>query len=134
MTPRKRDTGLKPWIVVIIALLDDVVIIGLVFLVLWGLNIEISVAGIIAIGLVLGTFAFIVHRAVVPSLRRRKVTGVEGMIGQTAVVTEFLQPTGTVLIHGEYWNATCVEGDIEEGAEVEIVEVERLKLEVRRKP
>lgn len=134
MRQRKRDTGLKPWVILMVAFLDDIVVVGMVFTVLWVFDVEISVGGIIAIGLVLGTFAFIVHRAVVPSLRRRRVTGVEGMIGQTGVVTECLQPTGTVLVYGEYWKAVCRDGEIEEGAEVEIVEVERLNLEVRRKP
>lgn len=132
-TARQR-TGLKPWVIVMVAFLDDIFVIGLVFIALRIFNVKLSVLGVIVIGLVLGTFAFIVHRAVVPSLRLRRVTGAEGMVGQLAVVTECLCPNGTVQVYGEYWKADCGDDEIEEGAEVEIIDVAGLKLEVRRKP
>ncbi len=37
--------------------------------------------------------------------RNKVVTGMEGMIGQTGVAVGQLDPSGTVLVRGEYWNA-----------------------------
>ncbi len=37
--------------------------------------------------------------------RNKVVTGAEAMLGQTAVTVGELSPSGTVMFHGEYWNA-----------------------------
>lgn len=124
---------MKTWLVVLIALLDDVAVLILVFVVMWFFDIKIPLPALIVIGLVLGTFAFIVHRAVVPSLRRRKVTGAEGMIGLTGEVTQSLTPKGVIKIMGEYWKARSVEGEIDVDEEVEVLIVKGLNLEVKRK-
>lgn len=124
---------MKAWIIVLIALLDDVAALVLVFVVLWFLDVEISVLGIIVIGIVLGAFVFIVHRAVVPSLRRKKVTGAEAMVGLTGEVTQSLGPKGVIKIKGEYWKARSVEGEIGVGEDVEVLGIKGLDLEVRRK-
>jgi membrane-bound serine protease (ClpP class) len=73
------------------------------------------------------------HQAVIPSLRRRKVTGSEGMIGMIGRVTESCHPKGTVKIKDEYWQAKSVEGDIDVGEDIEVVGIDRLILEIRRK-
>jgi len=124
---------MKTWLIVLIALLDDVAALVLVFVVLWFFDIEISLTGMIVIGLVFGTFVFIVHRAIVPSLRRKKVTGAEGMVGLTGEVTQSLTPKGIIKINGEYWKARSVEGEIDVGEEVEVLVVKGLNLEVKRK-
>jgi len=33
------------------------------------------------------------------------VTGAEAMLGQTGITVGELNPSGTVMFHGEYWNA-----------------------------
>ena len=38
-----------------------------------------------------------------------------------------------VRVGGEYWQAKSLDGDIETGEDIEILEITRLKLEVRRK-
>ena len=133
MTKTGKSSELKPWLIVVIALLDDVVVLALVFALLWYFKVEIPVSVIIVIGLVLGTFVFIVHRAIVPSLRRRKVTGAEGMVGLVGEVVKPLNPDGVIRVSGEYWQAKSLEGDIEAGEDVEIIDIDRLNLEVRRK-
>ncbi len=117
----------------LVALLDDIAALALVFLVLWLLDVEISVPVMVIIGLALGTVIFFVHRAVVPSLRRSKLHGAEGMIGMTGKVTEPLKPAGTVKIRGEYWHAMSVQGDCKMGDDVEVIEIKGLNLTVRRK-
>lgn len=124
---------MKSWLIVLIALLDDVAALVIVFAVLWFFDVEISLWGMIVIGLVFGTFVFIVHRAIVPSLRRKKVTGAEGMVGLTGEVTQSLGLKGVIKIEGEYWKAQSVEGEIGVGEEVEVLGIKGLDLEVKRK-
>jgi len=130
---KSEQAAMKTWLIVLIALLDDVAALALVFLVLWLLNVKIPVLVMIVIGLVIGSSSFIVHRAVVPSLRQRKLTGSEGMIGMVGEVVE--SPTSDLIIKvsGEYWQAECPDGDVDTGEEVDIVGVNRLKLEVKRR-
>jgi len=133
MAKEGETSNVKAWLIVLIALLDDIGALVLVFIVLWFFDIEVSLATMIVIGLVVGTLIFIIHRAVVPSLRRKKVTGAEGMIGMVGEVTEPLMTDGVVRVHGEYWRAKSLDGDIEAGEEVEVVRIDRLNLEVKRK-
>jgi membrane-bound ClpP family serine protease len=133
MKPPRPPSTLKVWLIVAFALLDEVAALVLVFAILWALDVKIPVGAMVAIGLVVGAFAFVVHRALVPSLRRRKITGAEGMLGATGEVTEALRPSGTVRIGDEYWQARSVEGEIKPGEEVEVTAIEGLRLEVRRK-
>jgi membrane-bound serine protease (ClpP class) len=133
MTRKNGPSDLKPWFIVLIALLDDVAVLVLVFVILWYFDVKISLTGIIVIGLVLGTFIFIVQRAIVPSLRRKKITGAEGMVGLTGEVTQALTPKGVIQIKGEYWKAGSVEGKIDVGEDVEVLTIKGLNLEVKRK-
>ncbi len=133
MTKKNGQSYLKPWLVVLVALLDDIAALALVFVILWFFGIKLSPAGIVVISLVLGAFVFIVHRAIVPSLRRRKVTGAEGMVGLTGEVMETLTPKGAIRIDGEYWKARSVDGEIDVDEEVEITAIKGLELEVRRR-
>ena len=87
----------------------------------------------LAIGLALGSYIFFRTWAVLPSVRRRKITGSEGMIGTVGKVTESLKPTGVIRVAGESWQAESTEGYIEIGEEVEVLAIYRLKLEVKRK-
>ncbi len=133
MKPPRPPSTLKVWLIVAFALLDEVAALALVFVLLWVFDVTIPVPAMVAIGLVVGAFAFVVHRALVPSLRRRKITGAEGMFGATGEVTEALRPSGTVKIGDEYWQARSVEGEIKKGEEVEVVAIDGLRVEVRRK-
>jgi membrane-bound serine protease (ClpP class) len=78
-------------------------------------------------------FAVFVIGAIVRGQRRRKVTGSEGMIGETAIAKTPLDPTGTVLAQGELWTATSDGGRVAPGEEVTISKVEGLKLQVTKK-
>ncbi len=133
MAKKNGQPDLKPWLVVLVALLDDVAALALAFVILWYFDVKISLVGIIVIGLVLGTIIFIVHRAIVPSLRRRKVTGAEGMVGLTGEVTQALTPKGVIKIGGEYWKARSVEEEIDVDEEVEVTAIKGLEVEVRRR-
>ncbi len=133
MSKKSETSLLKAWLTVLVALIDDVVVLALVILGLWYFNVEITWWIILIIVLGMGGFIFIMHRAVVPAVRRRKVTGREGMIGVTGQVTRCLEPKGMVRIEGEYWRAVSIEGRIESGEDIEVIRVIGLEVEVRKK-
>ena len=124
---------IKDWLIVLVLLLDEAVALALVLLVLWALGIKIPLWATIVIALLLGTFAFITHKVIIPSFHKKKVTGSEGMIGLDAEVIEPLMPVGVIRVEGEYWKAKSVDEDIAAGEEVEILGLDRLTLTVRLK-
>jgi len=126
--------SIKDWLMVGLLLLDEVAALVLVLLVLWFFKIRISFEIAIVIALLLGTFVFITHKVIIPSFHKRKVTGSEGMIGLMGEVIEPLAPVGVVRVEGELWKAKVVGGDdIEAGEDVEILRLQKLTLEVKRK-
>lgn len=62
---------------------------------------------------------------------RKPETGSRGMIGEKGWAKSRLDPEGKVFVHGEIWNAMSDE-PIEEGEEVEVVQIDGLNLKVRR--
>ena len=62
--------------------------------------------------------------------RAKPITGVEGLADETGVALENLNPTGSVLVHGEIWNAEAVGGAIEKGQKVRVKAIENLRLKV----
>jgi membrane-bound serine protease (ClpP class) len=64
--------------------------------------------------------------------RRKVVTGIEGMVGNTGEVVETLSPTGAVKVQGEIWKAESLAGTIEKGEKVRIKEIKNLKLFVEK--
>lgn len=130
---KKNDTSaLRAWLLVLASLIDDALVLTLVFIGLWYFHVRITWQIILVIVLAMAGFIVLMHKAVVPALRRRQVTGREGMPGQTGRVTQALDPAGTVIIKGEYWQARSIEGKIEVGEKVEVVRIDGLKLEVRK--
>ena len=122
---------LKNWLTILILLLDDIAALGIVLLILYYFKIDIPISVGIAIGIVFGGFIFIFHKKAIPALRRKKITGSEGMIGLTCTVVESLTPSGMVKVGDEYWKATTIDEDIETGKQVEIVHIIGLKLKVK---
>jgi len=133
MNKKGEISVLKAWLIVVASLIDDAAVLALIFLGLWYFHVKITWAIILVVALAVVVFFFIVHKAVVPSLRRRKVTAAEGMIGLTGEVMEPLKPEGIVKIKGEYWKARSVEGNIRAGDAVEVTGIEGLNLEVKKK-
>jgi membrane protein implicated in regulation of membrane protease activity len=126
-------TRRSAWLMVIFSLLDEAVVLVLVVLGLWYFHVKISWPLGLVVGLLMVAFVFIVHKAIIPSLLRRKLTGREGMIGLSGRVTEPLSPGGTVTIKGEYWKARCNGDCIAVGEDVEVVGIDGLTLEVKKK-
>ena len=126
-------TRRRAWLMVIFSLLDEAIVLVLVVLGLWYFDVKISWPLGLVVGLLMVAFVFVVHKAIIPSLLRRKLTGREGMIGLTGRVTEALDPGGTVIVKGEYWKARCIGDCIAVDEEVEVVRIYGLTLEVKKK-
>lgn len=77
-------------------------------------------------------FIFFVVWLLLKVKNRRAVTGIEGMIGKTAVAKTELDPKGQVACGGEIWTAESNE-KILAGEEVEVISVQDLKLIVKKK-
>ena len=125
--------AIKDWLIVLVLLLDDAAALALVILVLWFFGVRIPLPIMIVLGLLLGTAIFIIHRAVLPTFHKKKVTGREGMVGLTGTVIKPLTPVGVIQIGSEYWKAKSVNENIDAGEEVEILSLNGLTLTVRLK-
>ncbi len=68
---------------------------------------------------------------VIKAYRSKPVIGSEGLIGEVGIAKSRIAPEGKVFIFGELWNAYSDEV-IEKGEKVKIVEVNNLKLKVRK--
>jgi membrane-bound serine protease (ClpP class) len=62
--------------------------------------------------------------------RAKPITGVEGLAGETGLALESINPLGTVLVHGEIWNAEAVEEAIEKGQKIRVIAIDNLRLKV----
>jgi membrane-bound ClpP family serine protease len=133
MNKKGEISTLKAWLIIAASLIDDAVVLVLIILGLWYFHVTITWWIILVVALAIVAFIFVMHKAIVPAVRRRKVSGAEGMIGMIGKVTEPLQPAGTVKIKGEYWKAKSVEGEIKIGDDVEVLGIDGLNLEVRKK-
>ncbi len=125
--------SIKDWFIILVLLLDEAVAVALILLVLWALGIEVPLPVMIGLALLLGAFIFVTHKVIIPVLRRRKITGSEGMVGLEGEVVEPLTPVGVIMVGSEYWKAKSVDEDVAAGEEVEILGVEGLTLKVRLK-
>jgi membrane-bound serine protease (ClpP class) len=85
---------------------------------------------VLVVGTTAGLFLFVVGTAV-HSLRRRPVSGREGLLGAIGTVKGRLDPAGTVFVQGTLWSARSPV-PIEAGATVRVVGVEGLRLTVEK--
>ncbi len=67
----------------------------------------------------------------VKALKGKTKTGSTGMVGKTAKVITDLNPVGKVRVMGEIWDAHSIAGEVPAGMEVEITEIDDLKLYVK---
>ncbi len=126
----KRD--IKDYLIILASLLDDVIIIGLVILILRIFHVKILLPVTIFLGLAFMVLIFVTYKFLVPAYRRKITTGAEGLIGLKGRVIEPLAPEGVIKIEDEFWKAKAVDGNISAGETVEIVEVDRLLLKVKK--
>jgi membrane-bound serine protease (ClpP class) len=90
-------------------------------------SLKLMMPTIVLIGAFFVGIAYLAFRA----YRRAPKGGMEGLLGETGVVEERIDPVGLVFAHGEYWKASSDEV-AEEGEKVEIIGSRGLELVVRK--
>jgi membrane-bound serine protease (ClpP class) len=93
---------------------------------------KVSIVSVVTVAVVTGLFFAFAIAKVMQAQRRRSVTGLEGLTGEVALVRRRLNPTGSIFLKGELWDATAVDGPIELGETVRVVAVEGFHLQVER--
>jgi membrane-bound serine protease (ClpP class) len=124
--------NLREWLVVILSLADDAAVALLILLGLWLGGIAITVPVIIGIVGFFIVLAVLMHRLIIPVLRRKPVNGPEGMPGTTGKTVTPLNPQGLVRLKGENWQAVSMEGDMAAGQKVIVVSIEGLLVKVKK--
>lgn len=92
--------------------------------------VRISRTVIIAATVVSALFFLFILGFGIKAQRNKVVTGSEALIGDIAEVLDMLDPSGTVRVQGEVWNAESLSGMIAKGERVRIKEMRNLKLYV----
>jgi len=93
---------------------------------------QVSIVLVVVVGTMTGIFFAFVVAKVVGIHKRRPSTGLEGLVGETAIARTDLNPTGTVFLKGELWQAVAVEGTVRKGEQVEVKNVEGFLLRVKK--
>ncbi len=95
------------------------------------LRVNYTTIGVV-VGLTLLFFLFVIAKGI-QALRKKPVTGVEGMIGLKGVAKTDITPQkpGTVLVHGELWTARSDE-EIKKGDEIIVYKAENFTLYVKK--
>jgi len=95
-------------------------------------EIRVLLITIIPVDLSVAVIVTFLTTLIIRSFKRKVVTGITGMVGQSAVVSMKLNPDGKVFIDGEIWNAVS-ETVINKGEDVIIEKVDGMTLQVRKK-
>ncbi len=93
---------------------------------------HISKTVIFSVALVLAAFIFIAGWLALRARVSKPTTGQEGLVGEIGTVKTKIDGTGYVYVAGELWEASASE-PIEEGAEVIVLEVSKMKIKVKKK-
>jgi membrane-bound serine protease (ClpP class) len=95
------------------------------------MRIHLSTA--IALALPFSLITMLLLSLVLRARQNKVVTGSHGMLGEIGTAVTPLTPGGSILVRGEYWNATAA-APIPDGARVRIIAIDRLKLTVEPIP
>jgi membrane-bound serine protease (ClpP class) len=85
-----------------------------------GESYEVSLTVVLAIAATLAVLMAFVAMKIVQVRRLQPVTGSDELRGQVGVVRQMLEPTGTVFVHGELWQARTSGEPIPAGAPVRV--------------
>ena len=113
----------------LLMIMDELLIGSALIFLLYYLGIDLWVYGLLLV--IVGAILIFMAYIFLPQLKK-SVTGAEGMIGQTGVAVETLNPNGTVRIRGELWSAESLENKIEKGEKIVVEKVNGLNLLVKK--
>lgn len=92
---------------------------------------RVSLKLIIPVAVSLGLISTFLVTLAIKAQRRKRISGSEGLVGQTGFARTSISPEGKIFIHGEIWDAQS-DQKIKKGEKVVIEKVEGLKLIVKR--
>ena len=108
---------------------------GLISLILGSImlfeNIRVSLNLMMPTIVLIGGFFIVIAFLAFRAYRGKPTSGMEGLIGETGVVEEKIDPVGLIFAHGEYWKATSTEV-VEQGEKVRIIGSKGLELIVEK--
>lgn len=93
-----------------------------------GAIIRVSASVIITVTAASALFFLSVIGAGLRAQRLKPVSGLQGMVGETGETLSVLNPSGSVSVRGEVWNAESVSGVIEEHQKIRVTAIQNLKL------
>ena len=93
-------------------------------------DMRVSLGVVLPTAIVLaGVTAFLLNR-VLRAHRAQPMTGEEGLVGEVGTALSEINPTGKVLVHGEYWDARSTAVPIASGARVRVVAIGSKRIDV----
>ena len=125
--PRRINARLI--LTILVSLIDEAIIILIIFFVLSLFDIEMPLWLIITLVLVLSALTFVVYRA----LSKKPLLGFESMIGKSGMTVSPIARKGTIKIGNELWQSETEHEYIEAGVEVIVTGQTGLKLNIRKK-
>ena len=93
---------------------------------------RVSVPLVVGTGIFVGMIFFVIIGYALRAQRTPIQMGREQLIGQTGVVNTSLNPIGTVQLGSELWTAIAEVGNIQQGSSVQVIEMENLRIKVRK--
>jgi len=94
-------------------------------------NIRVSLNLMMPTIVLIGGFFIVIAFLAFRAYKGKPTSGMEGLIGETGVVEEKIDPVGLIFAHGEYWKATSTEV-VEQGEKVRIIGSKGLELIVEK--
>ncbi len=94
-------------------------------------NVRVSLNLMMPTIVLIGGFFIIISFLAFRAYKGKPTSGMEGLIGQTGVAEERIDPVGLIFAHGEYWKATSTEV-AEQGEKVRIIGSKGLELIVEK--
>ena len=121
--------NIKLILTIIVSLVDEVIIILVLFFVLSLFGIEMPLWLIITLVLIFSLITYVIYR----TLKQKPLLGFDNMIGKSGMTVNQIAREGTVKIGRELWAAEVDGDNIEAGEEVTVVGQTGLKLTVIKK-
>lgn len=94
-------------------------------------DIKVSLKLMMPTIVLIGGFFVVVATLAFRAYRAKPKSGAEGLVGETGIVRERIDPEGLVFVHGEYWRAVADE-PIDPGQKIRVEGIEGLVLKVKR--
>ena len=124
-----KRINIRLLLTIIISLVDEAIIIFVLFFVLSRFGIEMPIWLIITLVLIFSVITYVVYRA----LKKSPLLGFDNMIGKSGIAINKIARKGTIKIGGELWAAKTDRDNIEKGEEVTVIGQAGLKLTVIKK-